>query len=1092
MSACAAFAAVSALLQALSCVRATADSPALGLRTSGFPFPIRPATADTSAIPRAPPPGVHPRVFFQTSELPALRKLLTDEQSVAGWTLGQNGNAPVPGAGGYLYLRRTLAGTHYKEDAPAARDVRMPLFVGPYRQLYDDLLRDNARSKAGSIDLTDAGLNAKYGKGVSLHASNVAENGFGFVGLYGKLSGAAFVALISEGEAPFYPKEMGKVLGAACHHHHPIWTPIQDSQNYSFYHDSPDDLGTAYDWLYNDMVEEDRVHCRDLIAAMTGPDRRELGMKWVDFPWSGFNWNWVGWHQTIVVLAASIEGEYFGSQYHRFAKDCNLVQSRYFILESSEAGLAREGLGYHTAGMHGALPSTMVTARAHNNLFETESTRAALHRMLVYRAYTAEPWIDQYEALNNTVSDWDAFSHGDNPGRNGPRSAIVMRKYFPSDPLAAWSFEKSDRIIHFREPLMAAVFATNAEVAGTFNNLSAIAKTSALPENLFCRDRGEMIVRDHWRADATMFDFEVKMNALSLGHNHVDRNSFYLYSRGRAWIIDNRNGDVENIAHQTVLIDGIGQGGGATPTGADSWPPMPGIFLEYAEGTNNGIEFAFGAGDAKPAYDYAASCQKTASSEGYECVDTPYRRTDFTYPPAAYKNKPTFEGLSKQWMEDKKGQGRMAGPIMEFNPVVKAFRSTLFVKTRSDGVSAPWVLIVDDIKKDDETRKYEFIMNLPWAEEGMEWQYRHAHERVEVDMTATEALQSTTDMILKDSRDPGDSGPRLLVRVLRAQGMTRNGFKYHALRRIKIRDRFGVDAKRYARHLVIEALSKSPDFCVFLYPHNHGDDLPETKWQRNKDVELHVSIPGGTKTKWLFSKMTTGRTRITPMQFEPLKNSNRTPASSGPPTASTSPSSPSPSLLPSDLQAPSPSPTPAPSFLPPESSQSIASTASPAPSNSPLTEPDSTVVEVNSPSQSNQIGYEVDAPKTTSVEPHIVLVPTGMYTRGDGKRLNSTATVCPTSEFSFVCVFPRSQNRKYALLFANRVLVKSERFEPYSFSGDEEGRVAPWTAFADTMNEPTRLMCVSSDGQYAAADVRLSCGYDDDEVDPFRSTFIIP
>lgn len=840
-----------------------ANEVGLGVQTDGFPFSLNPPTIDTTDIPKAPKPGIHPRIFFQASELPALRSLLLSNDSLAGWKLGQNGNAPVPGAAGFLNLRLLLHGETFKEGYTGPRT---PLYNGPYKILYDDLLRDNARTKAGTIDLSVTGLRSKYGKGVFLHASNVAENGFGFVGLYGKLSGSAFVSLISEGEDPFDAKAMGKVLGAACYHHQPIWTPIQDAQGYSFYHDSPDDLGTAYDWLYNDMEEQDRGHCRDLIAAMTGPDRRELGMKWVDFPWTGFNWNWIGWHETIVVLAASIEGEYEGSQYNRFAKDCNLVQSRYFILESSEAGLAREGLGYHTAGMNGALPSTFVAARTHNNLFEVLETRAALHRKQIYRAYTAEPWIDQLEGLN-TVTAWDSFSHGDQPSRNRPRSAIVMRKYFPTDPLTAWAFDRSDQIIHYNEPLMSAVFATKSKPIGLHNTLSAVAKTTGLPENLFCRDRGEMIVRDHWGGDATVFDFEVKMNALSLGHNHADRNSFYLYSRGRPWIIDNTAGDVENEAHQTVLIDGLGQGGGATPQGSDTFSAMPGIFLEYAEGSNNGVEFAAGVGNSKPAYDFAASCKKDALAEGFQCLPSPYKRSDFVYPPAPYLNMPKFDGLSETWMNDTKGQYRLSEPIMQFNPVKKAFRSTLFVKSKYNGKSAPWVLVVDDIQKDEKSRKYEFVMNLPWAEAGKQWQYRHSHEQVERDDAATAALNSKTDMILKDVRDPVDSGPRLLVRVLKANGMVENGFKYIARKEIKIRKMMG-STPRLGRQVVIEAASVSPDFCVFLYPHNHGDALPETTW---KGSELQVSLSAGDTTRWLFTKLDTGRTQVKPMDFDRVK-----------------------------------------------------------------------------------------------------------------------------------------------------------------------------------------------------------------------------
>jgi hypothetical protein len=844
-------------------VTQAADPPGLGVKTTGFPASLTPPTKETTPIPKAPKPGVHPRVFFQADELPALRKLLLDKESTAGWELGQNGNAPVPGAAGFIVLRQILSGL---TDEDAETGPRMPLYKGAYKKLYNDLLKDGAQSKPGTIDLTVAGLNEKYGKDVILHASNVAENGFGFTGLYGKLSGAAFVSLISEGEAPFDAKEMGKVLGATCYHHRPIWKPIKDSEGYSFYHDSPDDLGTAYDWLYNDMTEQDRKHCRELIAAMTGSDRQELGMRYVDFPWTGFNWNWIGWHETIVVLAASIEGEHPDSNYTRFAEDCNRVQSRYFLLESSESGLAKECLGYHTLGMNGAFTSTMVTARTHKNLFETPETRTALHRMLIYRAYTAEPWIDQGEGLD-TVTAWDSFSHGDQPNRGRPRSAILMRKYYPTDPLVAWAFDRSDQVIHNTEPLMSAVFATQATPVGAHDNLATIAKTSALSSNLFCRDRGEMIVRDHWGGDATVFDFETKMDALSLGHNHADRNSFYFYSRGRAWIIDNKEGDVENDAHQTVLIDGLGQGGGATPTGGDTFPAMPGVFLEYADGTNNGVEFAAGVGDAKPAYDFCASCQEPSLAEGFKCVPSPFKRSHFVYPPAPFLNMPKFAGLSDTWMEDPKGQYRISRGIMEFNPVEKAFRSTLFVKSKAGNTSAPWVLIKDDIQKDAKSHKYEFIMNLPWADKatGKEWQYRHDHEQVERDDAATAALNSDTDMILKDVRDPVGSGPRLLVRVLKVNGMTAGGFKYIARKEIRARKRAGPPT-RQARHVVIEAMSTSPDFCVFLFAHNQGDALPKTEWLQD-GVELRVSIPGGDTTRWLFSKLVSGRTQIKPMEF---------------------------------------------------------------------------------------------------------------------------------------------------------------------------------------------------------------------------------
>lgn len=633
--------------------QADKEEETLGLKKAGFPLYKNVPTKDITPISKAPKPFVHPRLFFTAAELPKLRSLLLFNSSDPS----SDPSKKVLGAGGYHNVKAWLLGKtwHIKKKL----DGHMPIFTGPYKELLDDLLENDGVTKPGSVDLSQKALTSRYGRFVLLHATNVAENGFGFNGLYGKLSGAAFVSLISENEDPFDPKMLGKVLASTCRHHSVLWkanTPKRQNGT-SFFHDSSDDIGTAYDWLYNDMSENDRSACRDLIAAMTGPERREIGTKYLTFPWMSGNWNWVGWHETIVILAASIEGEHKNSNYTRWASDCNRVQSQYFMVESSEAGLGKEGIGYHGLAMNGALPSTMIVARSQKNLFEDPATRAALHRMMLYRVYTIEPWIDDPTSLG-TRTFYDSFSHGDSPRPARSRHALVLRKYFPTDPLAAWNLKVSQQHINLYDPLMSAVFATDAKLVTATSDsgsplnitLAQVAEHSKLPLNFFCRDRGEMIVRDNWLPNATVFDFEAKQDAIGLGHVHADRNSFYLYARGRSWIIDNKHGDTENEAHQTVLIDGLGQGGGATPKGANTFPSIPGVFLEYSEGLNSGVEFVAGAGDAKHAYGFAASCRRNEiKAEGFKCVLSKLKRSDFVYKAAPYLNMPKFEGLSDKW-----------------------------------------------------------------------------------------------------------------------------------------------------------------------------------------------------------------------------------------------------------------------------------------------------------------------------------------------------------------------------------------------------------------------------------------------------------
>lgn len=1025
----------------------------LGLRDSGFPLYKNVPTKETSPIAKAPKPFVHPRLFFEAKDLPRLRSLLLTKPSKDPKTRA------VLGRGGYINLLWWLAGRDWNKQLNDHK--KLPLFKGPFRKLLDDLIEDDGRKKPGSIDLSAEGLKNRYGAGVFLHATNVAENGFGSTGLYGKLSGAAFVSLISENEDPFDAKLLGKALASTCRHHAVLWnanTPKRQNGT-SFFHDSPDDLGTAYDWLYNDMSESDQKACRELIALMTGPERREIGTKYLKFPWMGYNWNWVGWHQTVVILAASIEGEHKNSNFTRWANDCNRVQSQYFMVESSEAGLANEGIGYHGLAMNGALPSTVITARTQTNLFEDPKTRLALHRMLLYRVYTIEPWIDDALSLG-TVTHLDSFSHGDSPRPARPRAALVLRKYFPSDPLAAWHLRVSHHHINLYDPLMSAVFATDSEIAtdkssaiANYPNLAEVAEDAQLPHNFFCRDRGEMIVRDNWLPNATVFDFEVKMNALGLGHVHADRNSYYLYSRGRAWIIDNKDGDTENAAHQTVLIDGIGQGGGATPKGGNTFPSMPGIFLEYSEGLNSGIEFAAGAGDAKPAYDHAASCRmKEIKAEGFTCERVKLRRSDFVYPPAPYLNMPKFDGLSDRWMDAPEANTLFRNPIMIFNPVKKAFRSTLFAKTlaKSNGsiVSAPWMLIVDDIQKDDESHKYEHIINIPWStppKHARSWQYKHAHEDVILDTKATEATKSGRDKILKDIRDPDDRGPRLLVRVLRAKGMKKDGFQYFKTKEITVRG----GNKALARQLIIETDAVSPDFCVFIYPHNFGDPLPETKWA-NGESELVVSIPDFPEqtTRWKLKKTESGRTKVHPMEFSTLPRSSKGKKKSKKPASEKK-----------------------------KKERKSAKT-------------DTEAKKRPAPSSKKKKANADTATKTK--EPYIVAAQSNVeFSPGDGLRLDEVSEydLCPVrGDFSVICVLPglkKGEKRSVQFFVGDSdEPIRTESAVPYSISGDNKQKPHVWKGYPRGRDQLRFVVrCKSSDGYEVRGKIGMDCGVDEGEME---------
>lgn len=418
-----------------------------------------------------------------------------------------------------------------------------------------------------------------------------------------------------------------------------------------------------------------------------------------------------------------------------------------------------------------------------------------------------------------------------------------------------------------------------------------------------------------------------------------------------------------------------------------------------------------------------------------------------------------YFAFSSSRMDENNANTVFRNPIMEFNPVLRAFRSTLFVKTRASSnnmeVSAPFAIIVDDIQKDDKPHKYEYIMNLPWSSSKylQVWQWKHEHEQVEVDTNATKLAGSPKDKILKDLRDPHDSGPRLLVRVLRANGMKEDGFKYVETKEITLR---GKNKKGMARQLIIEANTISPDFCVFLYPHDVGDSLPETKWE-NDGSELVVSIPGmPEQTRWKLQKSASGRTKIIPSKFSviPGGRGKKEDVEESEPAHQ------------DEATKTSPSPSPGTENKKDEeempSKQGAEVQKSPAPS----------------PASQN-------APNDDDKPPYLVAAQSGVpYVPGDGLRLteDDEFDLCPVQQdFSVVCVLPdvKDGTERLVEFFVgdSEEPVKIEGAVPYSIAGDVDSKPHAWTTYPRERDEfAFTVRCKSSDGYEVRGRIGLDCG----------------
>jgi hypothetical protein len=194
-----------------------------------------------------------------------------------------------------------------------------------------------------------------------------------------------------------------------------------------------------------------------------------------------------------------------------------------------------------------------------------------------------------------------------------------------------------------------------------------------------------------------------------------------------------------------------------------------------------------------------------------------------------------------------------------YNPVQKAFRSIALVRG-----AHPFVVIADDIRKDDSERLYEWRMMLPMEVE--------AHEITGNDflLGKVTAKHLPVGRSLNSYKNAGkpvpEKGePRLLVRILEI-GLpalpeatpTPSVETIEFLKRDDVHQ-FAGRPLGMGRRLVLPSRSAEPRYRVLLFPHRVGDPLPTTEWE--KPGVLRVTL-GETVKRVRFEPREDGSTRL--------------------------------------------------------------------------------------------------------------------------------------------------------------------------------------------------------------------------------------
>lgn len=727
-------------------------------------------------FPSTPQPYEHPRVFATAAELPAIKANLTSAgygAQMSPWLRDVTSNAARSGA----FLRRL-----------AELDITAATVTA--EQIDEYFLKFNEGSG--------------YSLGVTALWGAIFEEGDTYF-----VEGASLVAigaavnhgiLMDHTHERYRTNDYAGLSDATISGIQGHWG-AKDRYAFDLSHTWRNGgIGTAlaYDLHYNDMTEAQRGFARRGLSLATngwnlrgGDDTNPIG-----FDGNAVS-NHYGYQGDQLVMMAAIYGE------DGFSQDTwdqgVQIMLNYMRVGWYDSGYPLEDSYGTDLGLREG--SRALIAMARHGVNEFEQRPSAMYNIGVAAMVDVEA-IPNGSLIGGESGGNYSFGpsslSGENPNSLYPTFFLAWKHMYPDDPTidALYRWRLGDDYQRQRR------WQGMVDYAFFGQDSAGFAEPAIDPVTYFPQ-RGKLVVRDDLSDQAVQLAFDARPDASNIGHDKAGRGYFSLNALGRRWISHvNFRYVRQSTESSTMHIDGVGQAY-KTPSVRVVSPPI-----------DDGVVVSMVA-DLEYAYDWQWSEPWTWSAG-----DTPRpRASDWqreTVDPRTFYQP----GLAPDWLGttlwDDPNQG-YAGQWMWRRPsigVERAFRSVAYVRGAD-----PFVIIADDIQKDNDSHRYESYMQLPFDLDQME--------------------VNGTDAVLWAA---GDSR-RLLVRVLDSNARGRVSFANEGYT--------ASVSPLDARRLVIGLDAVNPDLKVLLFPHRAGDSLPATTWNADRtnlvvgDVAVRVDTTNG-------------------------------------------------------------------------------------------------------------------------------------------------------------------------------------------------------------------------------------------------------
>jgi hypothetical protein len=750
-----------------------------------------------------PAPGVHPRVYFGPDDLPRLREQLAKRHI---------GRTQMGAIRGMLLQLAPEAETWERLGGPGSEALIADLksrgilanrrmgFHGPWLGGWVNALAagEVPPDMEAAWDASWSGNNRRY----LMHLMPfeafrclLDQDAAG-----GKRLAAAFATLVRR-------YDRNRATYAATDNWQQVCWPL-----------GADSIGLTYDWIHPFMDDAQRADVRAFIAAVTR-GKSFIGLDQVPAV-PGNTTNWIIMHANLLPMILSIEGEegFDGLVYERLVEGLR----KWVYVASDADGAPFEGLNKSAYAPQWLIP---LAKRGHPFI----GSQWALNHVRQYLLHVMLPWGTQFAVETGlggpgNMNPWK-YAHPDDPVVDLIYGASVRELFNPDSP-APWVNHRTTYAPWF--PFM--IFADDpagAEggrydfAAAADRRFAELAKSE--PLSWWSDFYGCLSARTAWHRDAHHFYFESRN--MPGGHSRDDRGQFTYAALGRAWATrTSTSSESHSDAASVILIDGRGQG--------HHCPPGRAAALSQSASAD------FAAADSTWAYSKALSTHATSTPIDVTPNDSRIRKSGLPWMSQPWSFLPG-------WSNGRRGGDRHSRWI-DHNPVRYAFRSAGLVRAANPQSGHAYVLVADDVRKDDDAHDYLWQLQLASDLELLE-------KRV-----APRGAGHAADFVFGTPGDPR----RLLVRLLQAGGTEAESAACVSGAQLETYE-FAKTTRNEApgKRLLFPLRSVTCTFRTLLWAHREGDPLPRTTWNEGR-TQLAVEW-SGQNDRFTLEPNPDGRTRLT-------------------------------------------------------------------------------------------------------------------------------------------------------------------------------------------------------------------------------------